>query len=1067
MVEPVTINLRYLSQELELPQEQVQAVASLLDEGFPVPFIARYRKDATNNLDEDILRRIEEEVRSARALCERKMTILKTIESLGKLTPELDKKIREAKTSKRLEDLYLPFKPKKQTLASTAKERGLGPLAMEIFDGVLSPEKLDQRASEFIDEDKKVHSVADALLGAGHIIAEVFSEKIEVLQGAREHMQRHGKIATVKIETKLPAEGAVGVAKPVKAKKKASKKEDNAPVAPSAEETTESVVTEPVAMLEPTPTEQVLAEPIPSESTPAEPAPIESTVEAEDHSGAGGGEEEPVVAEPIAETPADPVAADSPVAEVPTTETPEESQPIGTDADIQAVTEQFQQWKEGQEEQGIPVVKSQNTLKKKKREEARKKKVETKAKQQEHFHRQFSDYFDYSSALRGLPAHRILAINRGERSKVLRVKIEADESRILESTRDSCIPKEHGHAEFLGGCLKDALQRLVLPAMERERRNEMTEYAENHAIRVFAKNLRNLLLQPPLHRKRVLALDPGYRNGCKIVPLDEFGNVLDFETVYLVGSAERKEKAVQKIAEMIRKYQISVIAIGNGTACRETEEAVGKMIAEQFPDSDLAYIIVNEAGASVYSASPIAKEEFPNYDVLLRGAVSIGRRLQDPLNELVKIDPASLGVGMYQHDLKGKHLRNALTEVVESCVNYVGVDLNTATPAILRYVSGLNQLLAKRIYDYRVQHGPFRSREDLKNVPGFGPATFTHAAGFLKIFDGTNPLDATWIHPESYELAGKILEKLGFAVDDLKNPEKVKEIGAKIAEEKIGELATRFAAELGAGLFTVRDILEDLSRPRRDPRTELPPPIFKKGVLHLDDLKPGTELMGTVLNVVDFGAFVDIGLHDAGLIHISQMADRYIQDAHDKVSVGDIVRVWVVEVDPNRKRISLTMLPPGVEKQPKQERRERHPQGEREERPRREPGESGGERRAGQTPRDAKGGGRRDGKPSDRGGDRRDGGGRRDRDRDRNRGPKTYVATPKEKNVKPITEDMKKGKEPLRSFGDLAQLLGRVQVPDPEEEKRRKKEEERKRREKERKAVPPTETPPTEATPES
>ncbi len=525
-----------------------------------------------------------------------------------------------------------------------------------------------------------------------------------------------------------------------------------------------------------------------------------------------------------------------------------------------------------------------------------------------------------------------------------------------------------------------------------------------------------------------------------------------------------RELAIQKIADMIRKFNITVIAIGNGTGCRETEEAVSKMIAEQFKDSSadagLAYVIVNEAGASVYSASPIAKEEFPNYDLMLRGAVSIGRRLQDPLNELVKIEPASLGVGMYQHDLKNKQLQETLTEVVESCVNFVGVDLNSATPPILRYVAGLNQMTARRIYDFRRENGPFRNREDLKKVVGFGEVAFTHSAGFLKITGGENPLDATWIHPESYGPAQKVLEKLGFGVDDLKNPEKVKEIAAKIAEEKIGELASRFASELAGtsdeiGLFAIRDILESLQRPGRDPRETLPKPIFKKGVLHMDDLSVGMELTGTVLNVVDFGAFVDIGLHDSGLVHISQMANRFLRDAHEKVAVGDTVRVWVMEVDPKRHRISLTMLPPGTEKQAPQRREERRerpdrppqhqaprPKNEGDAPPRQNRGphdpsrhegaaRPGGDRAKRDERRRGGSGGGRDGRNDQRRDDRRGG---------QERVPRTFVAAPKEKELKPISEDMKKGKEPMRSFGDLAQLLGRVQVPEPKDDKKKPKE---------------------------
>ncbi len=1073
MIEPVTINVRFFARDIQLPQEQVQAVVNLLDEGFPVPFIARYRKDQTGNIDEDDLRFIDEELKAARALCERKQAILKTIDSLGKLTPDLDKKIREAKSAKRLEDLYLPFKPKKQTLASTARERGLEPLALEIFEGKVLPANLDQRASEFINEDKKVKSIADALLGAGHIIAEIMSEKIELIQQVRELVHRNGKIQTVRVETKTEESATAAEPKKKKPRKKKEKTETENPESLGAEsaevENTETTVVESPNAEVPTAETPVVEN---AETTTAvEERGVPAPLEEDDHSGAGGGDDTPTSETATSESTA---PAETPIPEAPA---PEVVNSDATADDVQAVTEQFQQWKAAQEEKGIPVVRSQKQLQKKKQAEQRaesKKKIEdAKKRQQEHFERQFADYFDFSTGLRNLPPHRVLAINRGERAKVLRVKFENNIDDIAASVSDICVPKDHVNAEFLQGCLKDSLQRLVVPSMEREARTELTENAENQGIRVFAKNLRNLLLQPPLYRKRVLALDPGYKNGCKMIALDEFGNVLAFETVYLIGSAERKAKAVAKIVELIEKYKLSVIAIGNGTACRETEQIVSDMIAKNFAEQDVSYIIVNEAGASVYSASPQAKEEFPNYDVLLRGAVSIGRRLQDPLNELVKIDPASLGVGMYQHDLKGKHLRDSLAEVVESCVNFVGVDLNTATPAILRYVSGLNQLTAKRIYDYRVQNGPFKNREELKKVPGFGDVAFMHAAGFLKIVDGNNPLDATWIHPESYEIATKILEKLGFAVDDLRNAEKAKEIAAKTQTANADELAK----ELDAGQFTVRDILANLARPGRDPREGLPAPIFKKGVLHIEDLSVGMELMGTILNVVDFGAFVDIGLHDSGLIHISHMADRYIRDAHERVSVGDIVRVWVVEVDPKRKRISLTMVPPGTERQ-KPERREdrrsdqpprenREPQSDqrrREERPRgpRPQGQGQGEprrdsQRQDRPPRPQ---GQESGQGQRSGGDRRDSGPRRDdrgrdrgrNDRDRfNRAPKSFVSAPKEKEVKPISDEMKKGKEPLRSFGDLAQLLGRVQVADPAEEKKRKKEEDRKRREEERK----------------
>ena len=667
---------------------------------------------------------------------------------------------------------------------------------------------------------------------------------------------------------------------------------------------------------------------------------------------------------------------------------------------------------------------------------------------------------------------------------MLRVKLDVPVETIRSAAKKAVLPEESPNLAFLSGCVDDALDRLILPSMEREVRRDLTDEAEKQAVKVFAKNLRNLLLQKPLFRRRVLAVDPGFRYGCKLVALDEFGNFLAFETVYITGSAERRTKATGRMAELIEKFNLSVIAIGNGTGCREAEDFIAKMIADRFADKEVAYIIVNEAGASVYSVSPAAKEEFPYYDALVRGAVSIGRRLQDPLNELVKIDPASLGVGIYQHDLKAKHLRESLSEVVESSVNFVGVDLNCATPAILKYVAGLNQLTAKRIYEYRIEHGPFRYREELKSVPGFGETTYTNAAGFLKISDGYEPLDATWIHPESYPLAEKILEKLGMTKEDLKIPEKRAGLNEKIASLSVKGLADEFSA----GIMTIADILDQFKRPGRDPREALPAPIFKKGVMKLEDLVPGMELMGTVLNVVDFGAFVDIGLHDSGLIHISRMGDRYVRDAHQRLAVGDIVKVWVVEVDQKRRRISLSMLPPGTERTftkpergdrrrnergegsaasgensapqrrddsgssaPRGERPDRRrndaprgdrPQGDRPQSPR--PGAPGDRPRG---PRPGGGsfgreGGPRDGKSEERRDDRRENRreGRRDdrrggRNDFRERAPRTINLAPKEKNVvAPISDRMKTGKEPMRSFSDLAQLFGRV-APAAEPEK--------------------------------
>ncbi|MCH8924323.1 MAG: RNA-binding transcriptional accessory protein, partial [Planctomycetes bacterium] len=749
-------------------ETQVWAVVELLDAGNTVPFITRYRRDQTGGLDEEQIRRIQAALQKLRMVAERKMTILRSIESQGKLTPELSAQIEGADSIKRLEDLYLPFKPKKQTLATAARERGLEPLARQVLSADPGCADLDARAADFFDEDKKLTSVAEVLLGVGHILAETFSERADVRGALRKIFRRTGKLVT----------------------SKGSFNEKNEKIAQKA--------------------------------------------------------------------------------------------------------------------------------------------------------KRYSDYFDFNEPLSKVPPHRVLAINRGAKSKFLRVKMEADVDAMQAEAEKLLVSEDHKHGEFLRGCVKDLLGRLLLPSLEREVRREWTEAAENHAVKVFARNLRNLLLQPPVRGRRVLAIDPGFRHGCKLAAVDEFGDLLDAATVHIVGKEERKEAAKKTILELIDRHQLTLVAIGNGTAARETEQLISDMLAEGLKDRGVAYVIVNEAGASVYSTSPLGREEFPDCDPLVRGAISIGRRLQDPLSELVKIDPASIGVGMYQHDVKAKHLQASLDAVVESCVNFVAVDLNSASPALLRYVSGLNQLTSRRLYEYRREHGPFTSREQLKKVPGLGEATFVQATGFLKIEDGDNPLDATWIHPESYEVAIEVLKSIDATPDDLRS-DAVAHGKATTSEETASDetaaveasgnetaapavhaaapsgkaaLAERLAKldvpalaeKLQSGEMLLRDIIAQLTRPGRDPREDMPPPMFKSGVLKMEDLEEGMELSGTVLNVVDFGAFIDVGLHDSGLVHVSQLANRFIKDPHEAVAVGDIVRVWVVGIDKERRRVALTMV---------------------------------------------------------------------------------------------------------------------------------------------------------------
>jgi protein Tex len=823
---PVLIDLGQVAQRLGLPEPHVAAAVRLLDEGNTVPFITRYRRDQTGGLDEVDIRRIAESVAKARQLAERKQTILRTIQGQSKLTPELEQRIHMAESSKQLEDLYLPYKPRKLSLAEIARQRRLEPLAREILAADAAATDLDTRAADFIDADVQVTSVADALLGVGHIIAHDFSERAPLRQRLRGILGRTGRLRSQRVEV--------------------------------------------------------------------------------------------------------------------------EGKPASKDA------------------------------------------------------KHYRDYFDFSEHIDRVPPHRVLAINRGERARLLKVRVEGPEDEMQAAAEELVVPADHPHAEFLRGCVRDSLQRLVLPSLEREMRREITEACEEHAVAVFARNLRNLLLQPPVAGRRVLAIDPGFKSGCKAVAIDEYGTPLEHAVLHIIGHKEKKEEAVRKIVEMVTTHQSRVIAIGNGTAGREVETLVAELVAGELQPHDVAYVIVNEAGASVYSTSAYAREELASHEAAVRGSISIGRRLQDPLSELVKIEPANIGVGLYQHDVKARHLHASLDGVVESCVNYVGVDVNTASPALLRYVSGLNQATARNLHDWRAKNGPFVSRQQLLDVPGFGDSAFVQAAGFLKIASGENPLDATWIHPESYAIAEKVLERLGGTVGDLTTRQGAETLAQRVAAVDLDALA----AELGVGRLLLADIIEQLLRPGRDPRDDLPQPFFKKGVLKLEDLEVGMELQGAVLNVVDFGAFVDIGLHDSGMVHISQLSRWYVRDPHDVVCVGQVVNVWVLEIDKARRRVALTMIRPGTEpKKPERPQRK-------EQRPRKPPArqpEGAGPQAAPQDGTAAP----RPPRP------------RRTRETKkppREQGPRTYTVASK-KPVAPISKEMREGKEPLRTFGDLKQFF--------------------------------------------
>ena len=837
------IDLGLIAQRLGLSVAAVQSTVELLDGGNTVPFITRYRRDQTGGLDEEAVRRIAEAVARARQLADRKQTILRTIQGQGRLTSGLEATITAAESPKQLEDLYLPFKPRKLSLAEVARQRKLEPLAREILAAETAAADLDVRAADFVDADAQVAAVADVLLGVGHIIAHEFSERADVRQRLREFLYRAGHLKSQRVEI---------------AGKALSKDEKH-----------------------------------------------------------------------------------------------------------------------------------------------------------------YRDYFDFSEHIQRVPPHRLLAINRGERARLLKVRVEGPAEELQAVAEEMLVPAGHPHAEFLRACARDALARLILPGLEREIRREMTDVCESHAVQVFARNLRNLLLQSPVPGRRVLALDPGFKSGCKAVAIDECGTPLGHAVLHVVGKDEKRAAAAKKIVELARTHGCSVIAIGNGTAGRETETLVAELVAGELQDLDVGYAIVNEAGASVYSTSVYGREELPGHEASIRGAISIGRRLQDPLSELVKIEPANIGVGLYQHDVKARHLHASLEQVVESCVNYVGVDVNTASPALLRRVSGFNQTTAKNFHDWRTKNGPFTSRQQFLEVPGFGDAAYIQSVGFLKIPGGVNPLDATWIHPESYAVAEQVLAKLGGSPTDLASRLPAEALAEKAASVDL----TVFAHELGVGRLLLADILEQLARPGRDPREDLPKPFFKKGVLKLEDLAVGMELLGSVLNVVDFGAFVDIGMHDSGLVHISQLSSQFVRDPHDVVSVGQIVPVWVLELDKARRRVALTMIPPAERElqQRREEARKEQREQKKEQKSRR------AEQRASSPPAAGPGGENTPRPPRQRGQ-------QRDQRPPREPEPRVYQSSgSKKKPPAPLTKEMRDGKEPLRTFGDLKQFLEKPADGQPEQ----------------------------------
>ncbi len=711
-----TIN-QILARELDRPLSHIENVVNLLDEGNTIPFIARYRKEMHGAMDDTSLRTLEERLQYLRSLQERRETVKKSIEEQGKMTEELSLAIDEAETLASLEDLYRPYKPKRRTRATIAKEKGLEPLAELLFaqgQELPAPEEL---AAEYVDAEKGVESVEDALAGASDIIAEQISDDAEIRKILREFI------------------------------------ENNASVVSSAAVEEDSV---------------------------------------------------------------------------------------------------------------------------------------------------YRLYYQFSQRIGKMQGHQILALNRGEKEGFLKVSVELDREAALQKLRRVVIKPGSSAMGFMRAAADDAYDRLLWPSMERETRNDLTDWACEGAIKMFGLNLKPLLMQPPVKGKVTMGLDPGYRNGCKVAVVDGTGKVLDTAVVYPTFSEGRKKEAIKTLSALIRKHGVEHIAIGNGTASRETEQMTVEMLKEL--GGGQSYAIVNEAGASVYSASKLAAEEFPDYDVNLRSAVSIARRLQDPLAELVKIEPMAIGVGQYQHDMPQAKLEETLNGVVEDCVNAVGVDINTASPSLLQRVSGLNKTTAKNIVSYREENGPFGSRKEIKKVPKLGPKAFQQSAGFLRIRESKQLLDNTGVHPESYEAAEKLLTLCGYSLND-------------VAEGNISQLIKRMesygvakaAEECGVGEPTLRDIAQELIKPGRDPREELPPVLLRKDVLEIKDLKPGMVLTGTVRNVIDFGVFVDIGVHQDGLVHISQISDKFIRHPSEVLAVGDIVKVSVLEVDEKKHRISLTM----------------------------------------------------------------------------------------------------------------------------------------------------------------
>ncbi|MEL7497760.1 MAG: Tex-like N-terminal domain-containing protein [Planctomycetota bacterium] len=1191
-MDPIKIDISVIARDLKLAPHQVESAIELLDDGNTIPFVTRFRKDQTGGLNEEQLLAIKTKTTQLRALSDRKSTILRAIESQSELTDQLKSQILKTTSSRRLEDIYAPFKTRKQSRASLARQQGLGPLADEILN---STDEVDfaTRATDFVRVDKGLNTVDDVIKGVGDLVAEKFSENDSLRLALRKLIREQGQLNSSLI---------------VATEKNEPPSSDSETVEPTPSKESDTLSTD-----DKTGSLNVADEPSSSASEdPPAPASSESTPPANTN--------EAVTS--VADTNAASNAPQTDAGDSSVTTQGESSEP-SSDVNNESVTHSISAASSTESGAVTPPADATNpnsgagpqTAEKtaadkpdstdKAKPKPRKKKK--KKKEQD----PFKDYHDYSQALTKLPHHQVLAINRGERSGKLRVKIKIDPEKVNELAYTHLVPENHPSESFLKKCANETLSRSLIPSLEREIRRELTEAAERHAVDVFANNLKNLLLQPPTRNRVIMAIDPGYKRGCSVAIIDSCGNLIESGQVFVVGNQSRRDESKTRIHDWVMRHKVDVIAIGNGTGCRQVEQMVSDTIAEQLSDHQVRYIIINEAGTSIYSTSEIGREELPDVSPATRSAVSIGRRLLDPLSELVKIAPANIGVGMYQHDIKAKHLSESLDAVVQACVNRVGVDVNTASSALLKYVSGLNALTARRVVEFRIENGRFNSREELKNVNGVGQTTYIQAAGFLRVHGGSNPMDATSIHPECYGIANDILERVSAKVEDvfprwLMQPSREEQAAARLAQEKLaraqlekekaekeqadkenaenekaenekveqaqtvssdaaasvdvsnpepspkadsdktvdampnagstpdGSLPAESAASAtsiaepatetsdppttqesagepapttepspettsqstptGAptetpaetptetpiatptetttgstppsdeassneassneassneepikkgnrkefeanrkeivkrmteldidqlakshqsGRLLVKDVILSLKRPAWDPRDKVHKPLFRRGILKADDLQPEMQLDGQVVNVVDFGVFVDIGLGESSLVHVSQLSNHYISDPFKHYSVGDVIKVWVTEIDSSARRVKLTAIRPGTKKPPRRQKRgERKPSGSADHR--KPQSHQGDQKRSNRS--DNKGSARRDGRKPGKY-DSRSSSSRNSKFQRRERRPS------KPKEVKPITEKMLRGDEPMKSFSDLAQFV--------------------------------------------